>query len=131
MSNEATVSFNVVADRNRGDCNNDLQIDAADLSATQLEIFDNNEDADGVTHNEWWLIYLGAFNGSPTGCDSNVSRNGMPIDYNKRSVDAADLTCTVNLFFGLSCEPLLSPASVQAPASLTVARDLQMGAGVR
>ena len=116
------MRFDVVADRDRGDCNNDGEIDAADFSATQLEIFDAN---DG--HIEWWLIYLGDFNGSPIGCDSNRSKNGFgPVL--KRSVDAADLTCTVNLFFGEECLPIMAAADTQA-AVVSVGSGLQMGAG--
>jgi hypothetical protein len=120
-SNEATVVFFVVNDDDRGDCNNDGEIDAADFSAIQLEIWDTNNPLD------WRLIYLGDYNGSPVGCDANSSRNGL--DGTQPSVDIADVTCTVRLFFGEECTPIMGAASLQSAASLRVGSPLQIANG--
>ena len=99
-------------------------MDAADFSATSLEIFDDN-----AGQIDWRMIYLGSFAGSPVGCDSNGTENGL--DGTKKSVDAADLTCTVRLFFGEACESLEGAASEMpnASASLTVGDGLHVAGG--
>jgi hypothetical protein len=65
-----------------GDCNSDTLVDAGDLTALVLEIFDDDgnlpADAPGST-----------FAGDPVGCDAN--EDGI--------IDAGDLTCTVLLIF--------------------------------
>ena len=61
----------VVTDDARGDCNMDGVIDAADFPATVLEIFDTDLTI------AWWNTHTGAFPGSPKGCDSNGSENGL------------------------------------------------------
>jgi hypothetical protein len=66
----------------RGDCNGDTQVDAGDISACVLEIFDGDgsfwKDAPG-----------GTFRGTPYGCDSNGDT----------TIDAGDIVCTVLTIF--------------------------------
>lgn len=69
----------------QGDCNSDTKLDAGDISALVLEIFDS----DGAVPNR---SFMGTFQGS-TGCDANV--DGV--------VDAGDISCTVLMIFGGSC----------------------------
>ncbi len=66
----------------RGDCNADQLVDAGDLDASVLEVFDT----DG-TH--WLDARLSTFLGSPVGCDANADT----------LIDAADLSCTILLIF--------------------------------
>lgn len=67
----------------RGDCNNDGALDAGDLSALPVEVFD----ADGP----WALDAPGStFPGITSGCDPNQDAR----------VDAADVTCVVLKLFG-------------------------------
>jgi hypothetical protein len=123
LSDQATVTVNVVANDNRGDCNADGKVDAADFPATVLEIFD----ADGG-HLEWWLTYLPTFAGSPRGCDSNASENGP--SGTAASVDAGDILCTVLIFFGnTNCTGSVSTAEALAPAELTIPAALDGAAG--
>ncbi len=68
-----------------GDCNGDNKIDAADLSACVLEIFD--DDGDDVAN-----VAGGSCRGTP-GCDSNRDSK----------INAADLSCTVLIIFGQRC----------------------------
>lgn len=75
-------SFTVsVGDLRRGDCNNDMKIDAGDLMATALEIFDK----DG---NFWLDAPKGTFVGTPA-CDANIDTQ----------INAGDLTCTARIIF--------------------------------
>ena len=76
------------------DCNTDVLVDAGDISATVLEIFDGDgnqpENAPG-----------GTFLGNPVGCNANADT----------VIDAGDISCTVLLIFGglTACEsPLMS-----------------------
>lgn len=73
----------------RGNCNHDATINAGDLSALPLEVFDG----DGVLAS---AVAGGTFAGDPVGCDANA--DGW--------VDAGDVSCTVlELFGGLAaCE---------------------------
>ena len=70
----------------RGDCNGDAFVDAADVSAVGLEIFDG----DGSL---WTDAPSGTFDGSPAGCDANGDTK----------VDAGDVSCTVSRLFGGDC----------------------------
>lgn len=70
----------------RGDCNGDGRVDAGDLAACGLEIFDG----DGSF---WQEVAGGSFPGSPVGCDSNA-------DF---VVDAGDLACKVLLLTQQAC----------------------------
>ena len=63
-----------------GDCNGDNAVNAGDLSATVLELFDG----DGALKCD---APLGSFNGAPTGCDANGDSG----------INAGDLSCTVLL----------------------------------
>jgi len=65
-----------------GDCNADSLIDAGDISALTLEIFDGDGD-DPIN------APLGSFAGDPVGCDSNEDV----------IMDAGDLSCTTLLIF--------------------------------
>jgi hypothetical protein len=89
-----------------GDCNCDGVVDAGDLSACVLEIFDGDgsgpEDTPG-----------GAFPGNP-GCDAND--DGV--------VDAGDLTCTVLLIFN-------GPGACGGGAASSVARSVAQSEGPR
>lgn len=66
----------------KGDCNNDSAVDAGDLSAEVLEIFDG----DGTAPTE---ARGGTFAGDPVGCNPNLDR----------AIDAGDLACTVLTIF--------------------------------
>ena len=65
----------------RGDCNNDETVDAADISAVVLEIFDGDNTSPNDTPGG---TYPGTFK-----CDANEDV----------SVDAADVACTVLIIF--------------------------------
>lgn len=65
-----------------GDCNADGMIDAGDISACVLEVFDG----DG---NVWTDVPQGTFLGNPVGCDANQDL----------VVDAGDLSCKILLIF--------------------------------
>ena len=73
-----------------GDCNADGDVDAGDLTACVLEVFDG----DGAV---WTDVALGTFSGNPVGCDANQDL----------LVDAGDFACKVLLIFGGqgACEP--------------------------
>ncbi|MFC1996607.1 TolB family protein [Chloroflexota bacterium] len=66
-----------------GDCNGDNRVDAGDLSALVLEIFDGDDVLPENTPG-------GTFPGNPVGCNPNQ-------DF---LVDAGDLSCTVMIIFG-------------------------------
>ena len=66
----------------RGDCNGDFQVDAGDLPACILEVFDG----DGGF---WADAAGGGFQGNPIGCDANG--DGW--------IDAGDLSCKLKLIF--------------------------------
>ncbi len=92
-----------------GDCNKSGTIEAGDLTATGLEIFDG----DG---NLWYDIYKGSYkNFSPRGCNSNQDN----------IVDAGDIACTAARIFkpSVTCGTGLT-ASSAATASLTVSGNL-------
>ncbi len=66
-----------------GDCNGDGDVDAADLSALVLEIFDGDDVHPANTPG-------GTYPGNPIGCNPNQDM----------VVDAGDLSCTVRIIFG-------------------------------
>ena len=74
-----------------GDCNGDELIDAGDLTAMVLEVFDGDGNLPAGTPG-------GTFPGNPAGCDGN--EDGV--------VDAGDLSCVVLLIFN-------GPGSCEAP----------------
>jgi subtilisin family serine protease len=88
----------------RGDCNSDTRVDAADLVACALEIFDG----DGSS---WLDVVGGSYAGNPVGCDSNADHK----------MDVADMICTVLIIFNGpgSCGAGVAAASI-APAQLTI-----------
>ncbi len=96
-----------------GDCNMDGVIDAADFPATVLEIFDIDSSI------AWWNTFTGTFPGSPKGCDSNGSENGLSGE--TFSVDAGDITCTVLIFFGDTSCTLGGLQTARAAEANTVA----------
>ncbi|MFQ5814196.1 MAG: hypothetical protein ACE5I2_13555, partial [Anaerolineae bacterium] len=65
-----------------GDCNGDLAVDAGDISALTLEIFDGDGNNPADTPG-------GTFPGDPVGCNANEDA----------VVDAGDITCTALLIF--------------------------------
>ncbi len=79
----------------RGDCNADTLVDAGDISATVLEIFDGDgtlpQNAPG-----------GTFPGNPVGCNANADI----------AIDAGDISCTVLLIFN---KQAACGASLQSP----------------
>ncbi len=82
-----------------GDCNGDIAVNAADLTATVLELFDG----DGAVKYD---TPLGGFNGSPTGCDANGDA----------AINAGDLSCTVLIMFqGQGACGQGATAALQAP----------------
>jgi hypothetical protein len=85
----------------RGDCNGDQLVDAGDLGADVLELFD--------TDGSFWLdAPLSTFPGSPIGCDANADL----------AIDAGDLSCTPLLIFQGSGACATTPLIVDQPASL-------------
>lgn len=127
-SNSATVSVNYVANDVRGDCNGNGSVAAADFIAVVLEIFDTVGDKDAADKPAWWLIYNGSYAGSPRGCDANGLGNGTDPDMLTDSVTAADITCTVLIFFGHPCGTGVQAASAMQAAHLAVA-DQQANVG--
>ena len=117
-SNSATVNVNYVANHARGDCNGNGNVAAADFIGVVLEIFDaaNTKYLDKPA---WWLVHTGDFAGSPLGCDANNSRNGL--DNNSASITAADITCSVLIFFGHACGTGVQAANMAQAAHLAVA----------
>ncbi len=92
----------------RGDCNGDRAVDAADLGAVGLELFDG----DG----SFWLdVVAGSFAGSPVGCDANLDR----------IVDAGDVSCIGRRIFDAACgdEVVLERPEVRLPILLPVEVD--------
>lgn len=85
-----------------GDCNDSGTVNATDVTATILEIFDDNmRDVDpsllvGVP--EWLRSPLGTFKGLPEGCNS--SRSAVPTN---ETINAGDLACTLARIFGREC----------------------------
>ena len=117
-SNNATVSLSYVANQSRGDCNSNGNVAAADFIAIVLEIFDAN-DTPYNSGPAWWLIHTGDYAGSPLGCDANGSRNG--VNNSSDSITAADITCSVLIFFGHACGTGLQAAGADQAAALSVA----------
>ena len=117
-SNNATVSLSYVANQTRGDCNSNGNVAAADFIAIVLEIFDAN-DTPYNSGPAWWLIHTGDYAGSPLGCDANGSRNG--VNNSSDSITAADITCSVLIFFGHACGTGLQAAGADQAAALSVA----------
>lgn len=117
-SADATVTINYVKNDLRGDCNANGAVTAADFVATVLEIFDAGSDPQLDGNPAWWRIYAGGYAGSPRGCDANASENGS--DNSRDSVTAADIICTVRVFFGdSSCtQPVVTAAGSHAAATL-------------
>ncbi len=103
-----------------GDCNANGAVNATDLVATVLEVFDEGSKAWGGeddTDTNWLTAPYGTFRGSPEGCNSNHP-NGST------KVDAADVACTVNIIFnpGHVCSvPVASAAA--APAYLAMGKE--------
>jgi hypothetical protein len=84
----------------RGDCNGDQAVNAGDLGASILEVFD--------TDGAYWLdAPLSTFPGSPAGCDANADT----------AIDAGDLSCSIQIIFHGpgACAPGLLRA-IQPPA---------------
>ena len=118
LSNSATVSLSYVANQARGDCNSNGNVAAADFIAIVLEIFDAND----IKYNNapaWWLTYTGDYAGSPLGCDANNSRNGA--NNSSDSITAADIICSVLIFFGHECGTGVQAAGAMQAAHLAVA----------
>ncbi|HWQ46254.1 MAG TPA: hypothetical protein VN376_05270, partial [Longilinea sp.] len=84
----------------RGDCNADSALNAGDISAIVLEIFDG----DGYLPID---TPLGTYPGNAVGCNPNQDT----------VVDAGDISCTIILIFGGSC------GGVQATRSNTLSMD--------
>jgi len=79
-----TFTFSAFTDIGYGDCNADTTVDAGDLSALRLEIFDGDASTSNASLN-------GSFEGHPLGCDAN----------DDRAIDAGDLSCTRLIIFNL------------------------------
>ena len=71
----------------RGDCNGDRAVDAADLGAGGLELFDGDGDV-------WLDVPGGSFAGQPVGCDANADQ----------AVDAGDISCIGRQIFAATCD---------------------------
>ena len=97
----------------RGDANGDVTVDAGDLPAVVLEIFDG----DG---NNWLDTLGGTFAGNPVGTDSNEDA----------SITAGDLSCTVRLLlFGVN-DPCAAVERSAAKASLSLPSNLSVQDGL-
>jgi hypothetical protein len=116
-SASANVTVSYVANHARGDCNGNGGISAADFIGVVLEIFDATN-TKYQNQPAWWLTHTGDFAGSPLGCDANNSRNGL--DNSSASITAADIICSVLIFFGHPCGTGVQAASA-AQAHLAVA----------
>jgi len=103
LSDTAQVAVTVQADAAPGDCNANGTIDAGDLTALGLEIFDG----DG---NRWYDADGGSVAFSGYGCDAN----GDAV------IDAGDLTCTARRIFDTAFVCGSVTAAQASPASLAV-----------
>ncbi|MFZ4664047.1 MAG: cohesin domain-containing protein, partial [Caldilineaceae bacterium] len=117
-SASANVTVSYVANHARGDCNGNGGISAADFIGVVLEIFDATN-TKYQNQPAWWLTHTGDFAGSPLGCDANNSRNGL--DNSSASVTAADIICSVLIFFGHACGIGVQAANMAQAAHLAVA----------
>jgi hypothetical protein len=117
-SASANVTVSYVANHARGDCNGNGGISAADFIGVVLEIFDATN-TKYQNQPAWWLTHTGDFAGSPLGCDANNSRNGL--DNSSASITAADITCSVLIFFGHTCGTGLQAAAADQTPALSVA----------
>jgi len=96
-----------------GDCNGSGTVEAGDLTATGLEIFDG----DG---NLWYDIYKGSRTAfSPRGCNSNQDN----------VVDAGDISCTARKIFNANATCGAVVAAGASKATLEVASGLRGAAG--
>lgn len=112
LTDSATVSVIVVTNDPRGDCNSDGFVNAGDLAALGLEIFDG----DGTT---WYNAFQSTFAGSPRGCDAN----------NDTVIDAGDVVTTICISFtGVVCPPVVAASAVQT-ATLAVSGNLAAAPG--
>jgi len=119
LTDKATVTVNVQQDAVPGNCNKSLPppsngIEAGDLTATGLEIFDGDGSA-------WYNVYQGSYpNFSPYGCNSN--RDAV--------VDAGDIACTAQKIFNNAyvCSSTLVASSASA-ATLAVGSGLNAAPG--
>lgn len=77
-----------------GDCNADTSVNAGDISALVLEIFDGDGSNPAAAPG-------GTFPGNPVGCNANQDA----------SIDAGDISCTVLIIFNgpAACAPPLAP----------------------
>jgi hypothetical protein len=113
LTDKAIVTVNVAPDAALGDCNKSGGLEAGDLTATGLEIFDG----DG---NLWYDIYKGtrtAF--SPYGCNSNQDN----------VLDAGDISCTARKIFNANATCGAVVAASASKATLEVASGLRGAAG--
>ncbi len=100
----ATATLTVIVGV-RGDCNQDGVVDAGDLPACVLEIFDGDDNDDWLDTPTAGLI------GNPIGCDSNQDTR----------ISAADLSCKVRLLLeeaDVSCADISRAGAVAAELSL-------------
>lgn len=111
----------VVHNATRGDCNADGALNAADFTATVIEIFDvesTNTGPQSLDPASWLWSPLGTYAGSAMGCDSNADRY----------LNVSDVICTARRYFGLACgagvmAAASAPALVSAPAVVPVSAD--------
>lgn len=96
-----------------GDCNDDSFVDAGDISACVLEVFDG----DGAA---WIDASGGSFLGSPVGCDANQ-------DF---VIDAGDLSCKILLIFNgpNACSSLPGQRAAGTP-ELRLGSEVSAGSG--
>jgi len=107
LTASAQVAVTVQADAVVGDCNANGTIDAGDLTALGLEIFDG----DG---NRWYDADGGSVAFSPYGCDANADA----------VIDAGDLTCTARRIFDTAFVCGAVTAAQAGSATLAVGADL-------
>jgi len=107
LTDSAQVAVTVQADAVAGDCNANGTVDAGDLTALGLEIFDG----DG---NRWYDAAGGSVAFSPYGCDANADA----------VIDAGDLTCTARRIFATAFVCGSVVAAQASPATLAIGSDL-------
>lgn len=108
----AQVAVTVQASATPGDCNASGVIDAGDLTAVGLEIFDGDGSA-------WYNADRGSFAFSGYGCDANADTK----------IDAGDLTCTARKIFDNAFVCSVANAAAAGPATLAVGNELHATPG--
>ncbi len=108
LTDSANVRVKIEPAFEPADCNADGNINAADLTALGLELFDGDDNS------QWHATGGGSFAGDPYGCNANQDSN----------IGASDLTCIGIIIFGGTCNNTLVAAGTTATATLAVGNEL-------